>query len=70
MSFFVILSTTSKDISILNAQNCSGTLTWPNDQMAERPNRMAERPNMPIWSCPLFDAKGTTLKYYQNYGRY
>ena len=40
-----------------------GTLTWPNDQMAERPNR-------PIWSCPLFDVKRTILKYYQNYGRY
>ena len=25
-----------------------GTLTWPNDQIAERPNRMAERPNRPI----------------------
>ena len=47
-----------------------GTLTWPNDQMAERPNRMAERPNRSIWNCPLFDVKGTILKYYQIYRGY
>ena len=44
-----------------------GALTWLNDQMAERPNRMAERPNSPIWNCPLFDVNGTILEFYQNY---
>ena len=45
---------------------CDGTLIWPNDRMDERRNRMAERPNGPIGNCPLFDVKGTILKYYQN----
>ena len=48
----------------------AGALTWLNDQMAERPNRMAKRPNSPIRNCPLFDVNGTILEFYQNYGKY
>ena len=58
---------------VKKAKLCVGDLTNAyQDQcpdLAERPNgRTAERPNRPIWNCPLFD--GTIIKYYQNYGRY
>ena len=47
----------------------TGTLTWPHNRMAEQTNQMAKRPKRPFWNRPLFDVKGTILKYYQNHGR-
>ena len=40
---------------------CVASVPWIG-QMAEQPNRMAERLHRPIWNCPLFDVKGKILK--------
>ena len=44
------------------------TLTWPRNQMAEQPNRMAERPNGPFWNRPSSTLKGQFLNITKTMG--